>query len=643
MPRAPASHTTCTPRPACTHPTHVRVPYVSATILPRRAAVRRAQTMTSPLLLEVADFLADNAVPLVAATVMFALFCGITCLFTGDDGARSAAEPVKGPVPKWFVLRIMNYCVLAVFISSMCLAFMNRKSVSAIAADPSMSLFPYLVLWSACLAYFFGFFGISFVDKTAMERSPSSFGLDRLAPMNDAPICAEKPLKLKKRVPATAAAPAAGSAAPKPLPSGADAFASMTDEEVVALVEQGSMKDHQLETKLGDHTRAVRVRRRLYERRLGEPNVFSKLPVEHFDYERIFGANCEIVVGYVPLPCGVVGPLLLDNEPVFVPMATTEGCLVASTNRGCKAITASGGASSVVMRDGITRAPCLLLPSAREAARVKAWCEDPVHAQALKGAFESTTSFGKLVSIAPTVAGRNVYLRCTCFAGDAMGMNMVSKGCLAVVAALKEEFPEMGLVAISGNVCCDKKPAAINWIEGRGKSVVVEATIRADVVKKTLKTSTLAMVEANRQKCLIGSAMAASVGGFNAHAANIVAAAFLATGQDPAQVVESANCITLMEPFYVDGQEEPDLYISVTMPSLEVGTVGGGTSLPAQRACLEVIGCAGASRAPNAPGTNAKQCAKAIAAAVLAGELSLMAALSANQLMEAHLRLNRKK
>jgi hydroxymethylglutaryl-CoA reductase (NADPH) len=131
---------------------------------------------------------------------------------------------------------------------------------------------------------------------------------------------------------------------------------------------------------------------------------------------------------------------------------------------------------------------------------------------------------------------------------------------------------------LSGNFCTDKKPSAINWIEGRGKSVVCEALIKGDVVRETLKTTVKDVVNLNVSKNLIGSAMAGSIGGFNAHASNIVTAIFLATGQDPAQNVESSNCITLMESAN-DGQ---DLHMSVTMPSIEVGTVGGGTHLAAQ-------------------------------------------------------------
>ena len=141
----------------------------------------------------------------------------------------------------------------------------------------------------------------------------------------------------------------------------------------------------------------------------------------------------------------------------------------------------------------------------------------------------------------------------------------------------------MQLLGLSGNLCCDKKPAAVNWIEGRGCSVVVEATIKADVVRKVLKTSVEAATQLNTSKNLVGSAMAGmAAGGFNAHAANIVAAIFIATGQDPAQVVESANCITILSP--ADNGE--DLHISCTMPSIEVGTVGGGTHLAPQKVRL---------------------------------------------------------
>ena len=203
---------------------------------------------------------------------------------------------------------------------------------------------------------------------------------------------------------------------------------------------------------------------------------------------------------------------------------------------------------------------------------------------------------------------------------------------------LECEFPDLVLVAISGNMCTDKKPSAINWILGRGKSIVVEAIIPEKIVKSVLKTNVKEMIESNKQKNHIGSAMAGSIGGFNAHAANIVTAVFLATGQDPAQNVESSNCLTIME-LAEDGQS---LHVSVTMPSIEVGTVGGGTHLPAQSGCLEICGVRGASKPPLSPGDNARQLAQIVGAAVLAGEISLMAALSANHLVRSHMQHNRK-
>jgi hydroxymethylglutaryl-CoA reductase (NADPH) len=407
----------------------------------------------------------------------------------------------------------------------------------------------------------------------------------------------------------------------------------------------GQIKDHELEKKLQDCSRAVAVRRLVISSKLRQiqsndttDDALASLPYKHndvLDYSRVFGANCEIVVGYIPIPVGMVGPMTLNGQSIFIPMATTEGCLVASTNRGAKAITEGGGAHAVIVRDGITRAPCVRLPSARQAAALKNWCEESDNFKLLKQAFESTTSFGKLLACVPTVAGKNVYVRLTCFAGDAMGMNMVSKGSLAVIELLQNKFPELTLVALSGNMCTDKKAAATNWIEGRGKSVVVEATIPKATVQRTLKTTVAAMVHTNIQKNLIGSAMAGTIGGFNAHASNMVTAVFLATGQDPAQNVESSNCITILE----ECPDTGDLWISCTMPSLEVGTVGGGTSLPAQAACLKAIGCQGGGAVP---GENAKQLAMVIAAATMAGELSLLAALAANTLVAAHMQHNRK-
>jgi hydroxymethylglutaryl-CoA reductase (NADPH) len=218
-----------------------------------------------------------------------------------------------------------------------------------------------------------------------------------------------------------------------------------------------------------------------------------------------------------------------------------------------------------------------------------------------------------------------------------MGMNMLSKGSEKALNTLLENyFPDMEIMSLSGNLCTDKKPAAINWLEGRGKSVVCDAVIPASVVKSVLKTTVPALVELNINKNLLGSAMAGSIGGFNAHAANIVTAIYIATGQDPAQNVASSQCLTVMESHGVNGE---DLYISCTMPSIEIGTVGGGTILPPQAACLQMLGVKGANR--QCPGQNASTLARVVCATVLAAELSLMSALAAGHLVKSHLTHNR--
>merc|ERR1719510_2044146 len=195
-----------------------------------------------------------------------------------------------------------------------------------------------------------------------------------------------------------------------------------------------------------------------------------------------------------------------------------------------------------------------------------------------------------------------------------MGMNMVSKATEFTLNHLRDEFPDMEKVTLSSNMCTDKKPSAINWIMGRGKSVICEAVVPKDIVERTLKTTAVNLVELNNIKNKTGSAMAGSIGGNAAHPANIVTAIYIATGQDAAQNVCSSMCSTDME---ICGNG--DLYITCTMPSIEVGTVGGGTILGAQSSCLEMLGVKGSD--PENPGKHARQLAQIVCATVLAGEL----------------------
>ena len=328
----------------------------------------------------------------------------------------------------------------------------------------------------------------------------------------------------------------------------------LTDRELIELSMQGKIPGYSLERTLKDTTRAVKIRRAIISRTAATAETTSlleksKLPYLHYDFDRVLGACCENVIGYMPLPLGVAGPIIIDGQSYFIPMATTEGVLVASTSRGAKAINSGGGAITVLTGDGMTRGPCVTFETLERAGAAKNWLDSEEGQKIMKNAFNSTSRFARLQTIKTALAGTNLYIRFKTTTGDAMGMNMISKGVEHAlnVMATESGFDDMEILSVSGNYCTDKKPAAINWIDGRGKSVVAEAIIPGDVVRKVLKSDVDALVELNIAKNLVGSAMAGSIGGFNAHAANIVTAIFLATGQDPAQNVESSNCITMMK------------------------------------------------------------------------------------------------
>ncbi|PYH92464.1 3-hydroxy-3-methylglutaryl-coenzyme A reductase [Aspergillus ellipticus CBS 707.79] len=423
----------------------------------------------------------------------------------------------------------------------------------------------------------------------------------------------------------------------------------LTDEELIDLSLRGkipgyalekTMENEDLMSRVDAFTRAVKIRRAVVARTKATSAFTSSLensllPYKDYNYGLVHGACCENVIGYLPLPIGVAGPLLIDGQNYFIPMATTEGVLVASASRGAKAINAGGGAVTVLTGDGMTRGPCVGFPTLARAAAAKVWLDSEEGQNVMTTAFNSTSRFARLQHIKTALAGTYLYIRFKTTTGDAMGMNMISKGVEKALNVMATEcgFDDMATISVSGNFCTDKKAAAINWIDGRGKSVVAEAIISGDVVRSVLKSDVNALVELNTSKNLIGSAMAGSLGGFNAHASNIVTAVFLATGQDPAQNVESSSCITTMR--NLNG----NLQISVSMPSIEVGTIGGGTILEGQSAMLELLGVRGSH--PTNPGDNARQLARIVAAAVLAGELSLCSALAAGHLVRAHMAHNR--
>jgi hydroxymethylglutaryl-CoA reductase (NADPH) len=302
--------------------------------------------------------------------------------------------------------------------------------------------------------------------------------------------------------------------------------------------------------------------------------------------------------------------------------------LATSANRGCSAVTAAGGATVRITKRGMTRAPVFRVEDVAAGAAVVEWVED--HEDDLAAAAATTTSHGELQSVTPSLVGDSVFLRCSYDTKDAMGMNMATIATREVAAVVERETPA-SLVALSGNLCADKKPAAINAVEGRGRTVTADVTIPREVVAERFDTTPEAVAEANTRKNLVGSAKAGSLG-FNAQAANVVAGIFVATGQDEAHVVEGSNCITTAE------ARDGGLYASVSLASLQVGTVGGGTGLATQSEALDVIGFSGGG---DPPGSNADALAEVVAAGALAGELSLLSALASRHLSSAHEELGR--
>jgi hydroxymethylglutaryl-CoA reductase (NADPH) len=201
----------------------------------------------------------------------------------------------------------------------------------------------------------------------------------------------------------------------------------LSDEELLSLVEAKHIPSYKLEQVLGNLERSVGIRRKLISANLTNPQSMENLPYVGYNYKQVVGACCENVIGYMPIPVGVAGPLLLDGDPYYVPMSTTEGCLVASTNRGCSALMKAGGINSYVVGDGMTRGPVLRLPGAADASSLKLWLDDSTNFSELTQVFDSTSRFARLKSLHTAVAGRLVYVRFCADTGDAMGMNMLSK------------------------------------------------------------------------------------------------------------------------------------------------------------------------------------------------------------------------
>lgn len=333
--------------------------------------------------------------------------------------------------------------------------------------------------------------------------------------------------------------------------------------------------------------------------------------------------NVENFIGAIQMPLGLAGPLRIRGEHArgdfYVPLATTEGTLVASYSRGMRAISESGGVKTTVVKHSMQRAPVFLFEDALQARDFGEWLEENM--DTIRAVAESTTRRGKLLEIEQYPVANMLYTRFCYSTGDAAGQNMTGKATFAACEWLHENHPARPKYLLSGAIDTDKKHSAMNMIQTRGKRVIAEFTLKNQVARELLRVNTQDLYR-YRQIAAVG-ALQAGAAYSGAHSANGIAALFIATGQDEANVAESHAGIT-----YGQLLENGDYYWSVTLPAVICATHGGGTGLPSQRECLEVLDCYGAGKAD--------KFAEIVAAVVLAGDVSLTSAILASEWVSSH-------
>ncbi len=370
-----------------------------------------------------------------------------------------------------------------------------------------------------------------------------------------------------------------------------------------------------------DHSRSA-AETRLAFLRERTPSSLEHVGSYSFD-PSIAAGNIESFVGVAQVPIGVAGPLLVNGEHAsgefYVPMATAEGTLVASYNRGMRLLHEAGGVTTTVIGDKMQRAPAFVFPSAREARAFGEWLEERF--DDIKAAAEATTSTGHLVDIEQYPASRMLYTRFNYTTGDAAGQNLTGKATQAACRWIVANHPGIDHYFLESNFATDKKSSQVNMLRTRGKRVVAEATIPNALFERIMRSNTELMFRA-RQVSNLGGFMS-GVNNNGAHSANGITAMFIATGQDAANVAESSAAFV-----FAEVRPNGDYYYSVTIPSLIVATYGGGTGLATQRECLEMLDCYGAGKV--------RKFAEIVAATVLCGELSLGSAIVAEEWVEAH-------
>jgi hydroxymethylglutaryl-CoA reductase (NADPH) len=356
---------------------------------------------------------------------------------------------------------------------------------------------------------------------------------------------------------------------------------------------------------------------------------------KHFSYDpESMEGNCEHLFGVAQLPIGVAGPLVVNGEHAqgefYVPMATIEGTLIASYNRGMRVIRESGGVTTTVVSEAMQRAPVFMFKNARDGRDFCQWLKD--NFDEIKAQAESTTSVGKLLEIEQYPVHNMVYTRFDYSTGDAAGQNMTGGATFVACEWIRANYPKLRTYGLSGGMDSEKKTSFVNSLKGRGRKVTAEITLPKEVLASVLRTTP----ELLRNSHGIASLAAFLTGASNnaAHPANGLAALYMATGQDMANIGEANQCSV-----YSYVTTKGDLYYSITLPALIMATYGGGTGLSTQRECLELMGCYGKDKA--------YKLIEIAAGLVVAGELSLVSAArtdkasGTNEWVDAHEKLGR--
>ncbi|MBK9166063.1 MAG: hydroxymethylglutaryl-CoA reductase [Bryobacterales bacterium] len=367
----------------------------------------------------------------------------------------------------------------------------------------------------------------------------------------------------------------------------------------------------------------VARRRAWVERKTGA--TLEHIGQSSFDPELTRG-NIENPIGVAQVPMGIAGPVLVHGRYAsglfYVPMATSEGALIRSYERGMVALTRAGGVDVSIQNDENQIVPTFFFNSVHEAEAFREWL--PAQQDAIRAAAESTTRHGKLTGVHWYQLGRQVLVNFGFSTGDAQGMNMLVKGADAACRWICEQYPGARYFVFSG-MSSEKRPSGFLLTRGKGKRVTAGALLPHDILRMYLHC-TAEQLFAVWHSTVLGHLHANAIG-YNAHCANGLTAIFIATGQDVANVVNAACAIT-----YFELQPE-GLFVSTTLPALSVATVGGGTALPTAREALSILGCAGSG--------HARKFAEIIAAAVLGGEISMGAAITTGEFVQAHERYGR--